>query len=852
MGDLVDIAADIYPGWAPNVTMLNFTLASLGNDDPFIFSTTIAQGGIPVASNGTFPSRLELDEDSGDIVGVADVLSDLTTYPVTCVAYPKSFPAPDDFRAIVSRSRNGPRLFVKAWGREGFVDEVTGEMIGFWEQANSTENRYPVNASVPPYFCAVFWLGLNAIGQSSYSTGIISVAFHTVRNSGSASAVYPGNSAFSSYEIYLFLGAIPFWALCVLCIILYPSYVFVQFCCRGTRLEGCLRTICCGRYIDPVTLDERVESDDKAKVNQAAEAEKTRKSPIRGRSSRRLLTQARSQKSRRRLLGGLDAEDEEEDEEDKDPSSEVVKRYQNAIDKILTSPHVSKRLCFLLVAALSIPCIAALVIGRGLANADADAIFFHVRSILEDASNSSSFALKTINSTMETIVELNNTLNPVYVNQSLVVLSLARDRVARLLSLAEPKNLRVDGSTISSLMIPNEAQLIIEIITFAVQLVGPALILMSVVLASCTCRWGDAVLFENVSVCIGLTLKGWLVLCATLAWFCVVFFFWNTSVVADVCFQPSILFVPNVTVDLRPMAAPVMYDVEDNNYYYPYDYKANVLASFYWQCRFNSPYRISSITNFTETSFGFSQYNPLSFLAIQANQFGSIAGALAVDAGDNNTLRSLAQVETLLKDTLQAVQCDSLGDPIRRGMEALCGSNITGYFLSFFFLCTLAIIYMIVIPCTQWISPNLFRQWQANRMYERASKETERIIKFASKMARTSGSVKSGSGSMKSPRRSSSFTSFPRLRQFAAASTAPRKGSITQSLPQTTPANAQGPTSPVNTGSGGSFSHQLGLPQHSSGGASASSGAAVTNQAGGEASAPRKSSTVDDLDLAVV
>lgn len=742
-----------------------FTIAKLLNNDTFAYSGS-SPSALPLASNDTLPQGLQFSTVNGSILGAALINTDLAAYPVTCVSYPNSVPAPTDFQAFYIKNR----LFVQAWGKYGEVNDQTGLMANFWA---SNSSIYPSD-QIQPYFCSVFWVGINSYGTTSYSANIVSVAFHTIRNSAQPYMVFSDNSQFNTYQLYLLFGAIPFWALTLACILLYPSLICFKrwcfckfgFCLRKpvatskksiskskssssfrktarTETKGewsqwsCLRQCCFvwGRRKRNQTVAEGSSTIPANKINnsktsaspETATVATSISPPLTGTATTpsatgTLLEQANRKATTKRTTFLLDPnedetfedtashEDDDSDDESKgeiEEADQIVAKYQRQLNRILVSTSISKRLCFLFVAVFICGCISGLLVGFFQTIAEFSDEYISARTMMGIAHNAS----------LEAYGILNDDLIPSSSSSIQQLLILERDRVSRFASFANPPNLRMQANLFPTFLMDSHVQTTVESVIFAIQILAPILTILSLSLASCTCKWNDYVLFENLSIFVGMSLRAYLIICAILAWFIVMFFFWNVSVVSDVCYLPSILYVPELNSSQPILTQPVAYNPDSNSYTLA---NGENLATFFSSCLYK---HYSSLSE--------PNANPYSVLAVEASQLNAQAKSLTPIINLSFQAR-LNRLETLFQQMYLPMQCSKFGQFITAGTSVFCSQVLIGNFLTFFFLCTIGITYMITAPCTHWIAPNLYRQWQANKLYERASRQTEKLIKFTS------------------------------------------------------------------------------------------------------------------------
>jgi hypothetical protein len=737
-----------------------FTIANLSNNT-FAYSGS-SSSALPLSSNDTLPHGLHFSKTNGSILGTAHTATDLTAYPVTCVSYPTAVPAPLDFKAFYTRNR----LFVQAWGRFGEIDDETGLMRDFWASSSSS---YPSNQT-QPYFCSVFWVGLNTYEIAPYAPNIISVAFHSVRNSAQPYMVFSDNSQFGTYQLSLLFGAIPFWALTLACIILYPSLICLKrwwFCrfaycaqpANTTATKGskkgksvskstssssvvqmtsnlsterrrflCFgRCSCCRRRSPATTTNENevtANNNNNGENTTTTTPTTTDTVPIINLASRRDLESNGMQRKHTRFLLDHESQHENTDDDYSDDSEieeadQIVAKYQRQLDRILVSTSISKRLCFLFVAVFICGCISGLLVGFFQATAEFSSEYVLARTKMDTAYNASIQAYDILNdelinrpvSTLPVFVPIDS-INQTRVQQFLIQ---ERDRVSRFVSLANPANLRMKANLFPTLVIDSQVQTIVESVIFAIQILAPILTILSLSLASCTCKWNEYVLFENVSIFVGMSLRAYLIICAILAWFIVMFFFWNVSVVSDVCFLPSMINVPTFNSSQSVLTQPIAYDPNSNNYVLP---NGQNLANFFWTCRYQQLPPLDAASG-----------NPYSTLAVEANQLNIQARSLTPIV-DIPFRARLDQLEILLQQMYLPMQCSQFGQFMTQGTSTFCFQVLLGNFLTFFFLCTIGITYMVTAPCTHWVAPNLYRQWQANKLYEKASSETEKLIKI--------------------------------------------------------------------------------------------------------------------------
>lgn len=601
-----------------------------------------------ILSSSQFP--FDFDPVSGNITGsVSKNMSDLTAYPLTCVTFPLDL-------GNLSMEQVSTHY-----------DVVTGQVWIASPQFNLS--------SVETRTCPIFWLGVNLVAAQAFDAGPITTAFHTVRNSGSPYMTFSNNPDYPAYFANLIVSAIPFWAITLLCVFLYPSVLCVRLYLNVKHRTtcGCLPRSCC--------------------------------CCCRNRFS---------------------------DKEDKEPLIKLSRadEYRQEIHAILAPQPFRQRICILIVGLFAAGCVVTIIVATTYSNNAKRFINGFDTSAMLQSNNQAVLLLAQLQETF--FAATGNETYLAALNQSVYTTMLP---VAEYCILSNPSNLR--PATLANSFFYPLWIIAIEAVIFACLTLLPIMIIWAAILSSCTFRYQDRVKCEGVSRWIGGGLRCCMIVCATLCWAVVMFSYYIVSINSDICFFPSIYYMPLANSSELNMTAQPFFDPNAMAYFYPqsdeyqfydaasdnYLFNGVNLAEFYYDC------------NYVQSVNGQGVGNPFVAAMSTAHAANQLVVDLARANQDQITVDRLQLAGLNMSSLARQLSCSDFGtNTIRALMNNVCTTGVTASFVVFFLLMTLGTTLMIFIPCANWVHPNMYRQMLANRVFDRVQRErVNRIKQTASK-----------------------------------------------------------------------------------------------------------------------
>ncbi|KAH9249379.1 hypothetical protein BASA81_012910 [Batrachochytrium salamandrivorans] len=600
-----------------------------------------------ILSSSQFP--FEFDPVSGNITGsVPSNMSDLAAYPLTCFTFPLNL-------------RN---LSVEHMSTH--YDSVTGQVRIESPQFNLS--------SVATNICPIFWLGVNLVAGQAFDTGPIANAFHVVRNSGNPYMTFPNSPDYAGYFANLIVNAIPFWAITLLCLFLYPSVLCVRLYLKFKHRATCglIPKFCCcccrNRFAD---------------------------------------------------------------KEDKEPLIKLsrAEEYRQEIHAILAPQPFRQRICILIVGMFAAACVLIIIIATAYTN-NAEAFLNELDTSVMLHSNDQAVLL--LAQLQETFLAASG--NETYLAELNISIYNTMLPVAEYCILSNPSNLR-PITLVGTFFYPSWT-IVIEIVVLTCLTLVPILIIWAAILSSCTFRYQERVKCEGVSRWIGGSLRCYMITCATLCWAVVMFSFYTVSLNSDVCFFPSILYMPLTNSSQLGMTVQPFFDPNAMAFFYPqsdeykfYDAESNNylfngvnVAEFYYDCDY--------IKNIDGAIVG----NPFAAAMSTAYAANQLALNLAQANQDQTTMRRLQLAGLNMRNLAPQLSCSDFGTIIHQLMDSICFTGVTAGFIVFLFLMILGTTLMIFIPCANWVHPNMYRQMLANKVFDRVQRErVNRIKQTASK-----------------------------------------------------------------------------------------------------------------------